>query len=144
MPDSRNCDNVGRHYGNSKFVDFALNVDISDKTITVRVTNTTESPYLIRRNTQIAQFSVVTLEQSKFIKPVHVAILSMIPEGDTDLITYLEKLLRTKKLEQLNDTFWLPTLENPGKTEDHAQFKHESSQNHSSWRRKNNSIHHKT
>ena len=34
----------------------------------VKVTNTTESPYTINKNTQIAEFSVVNPEQSKFIK----------------------------------------------------------------------------
>ena len=60
---------------------------IIDKKIAVRVTNTTESPYTINKNTQIAEFSVVTPEQSKFIKPVDMAILSMIPEGNPDLVT---------------------------------------------------------
>ena len=68
---------------------------ITDRKIAVRVTNTTESPYTINKNTQIAEFSVVTPEQSKFIKLVDMAILSMIPEGDPDLITYLTELLRT-------------------------------------------------
>ena len=60
---------------------------IIDKQIAVRVTNTTESLYTINKNKQIAEFSVVTQEQSKFIKPVVTAILSMIPEGHPDLIT---------------------------------------------------------
>ena len=38
-----------------------------DRKIAVRVTNTTESPYTINKNTQIAEFSVATPEQSKFI-----------------------------------------------------------------------------
>ena len=61
---------------------------IIDKRVAVRVTNTTESPYLIRKHTQIAEFSVVTPEQSKHIKPVDMAILSMIPQDDLDLTTY--------------------------------------------------------
>ena len=40
---------------------------IIDRKIAVRVTNTTESPHTINKNTQIAEFSVVTPEQSKFI-----------------------------------------------------------------------------
>ena len=55
---------------------------IIDKRIAVRVTNTTESPYLIKKHTEIAEFSVVTPEQSKHIKPVDMAILSMIPQDD--------------------------------------------------------------
>ena len=93
---------------------------IFDRKLAVRVTNTTESPYTINKNTQIAEFSVVTPEQSKFIKTVDTAILSMIPEGDPDLVTYLTKLLRTKKPDQQNNTFWFLTPENPGNTEDHT------------------------
>ena len=93
---------------------------IIDKQTAVRITNTTDSPYLIKKNTQIAEFSVVTPEQSKFIRPVDTAILSMIPEGDPDLTTYLNELLRTSKPEQQSNAFWFPTPENPGQTEDHT------------------------
>ena len=92
---------------------------INDKRIAVRVTNTTESPYLIKKHTQIAQFSVVTPEQSKHIKPVDMAILSMIPQGDPDLTAYLIELLKTNKSEQQDNTFWFPTPENPAKPEYH-------------------------
>ena len=92
---------------------------IIDKRIAVRVTKTMESPYLIKKHTQTAEFSVVTLEQSKHIKPVDMAVLSMIPKGDPDLTAYLNELLRTNKPEQQDNNFWLPTPENPGKLEDH-------------------------
>ena len=91
---------------------------IFDKKTAVRITYITESPYLNKENTQIAGFSVVTQEQSKFIRPVGTAILSMIPEGDPDLITHLSEILRTNKPEQQNNTFWFPTSENPSKAED--------------------------
>ena len=96
---------------------------INDKRIAVRVTNTTESPYFIKKHTQIAEFSVVTPEQSKHIKPVDMAILSMIPQGDPDLTAYLNELLRTNKPEQQDVTFWFPTPENPGKPEDHTPIR---------------------
>ena len=66
------------------------------------------------------EFSVVTPEQSKHIKPVDMAILSMIPQDDPDLTAYLNELLRTSKPEQQDNTFWFPTPENPGKPEDHT------------------------
>ena len=62
---------------------------IFDKKVAVIVTNTTQTPYLIKRNTQFAEFSVVTPEQAKCIQPVDMGILSMIPEGDVDLTVYL-------------------------------------------------------
>ena len=93
---------------------------IFNRKIAVRVTNTTESLYTINKNTQVAEFSVVTPEQSKFNKPVGTAILSMIPEGDPDLVTYLTEQLKTNKADQQNNTFWFPTPKNPGNTEDHT------------------------
>ena len=93
---------------------------INDERIEVRVTKTTESPYLIKKRTQIAEFSVVTPEQSKHIKPVDMTILSLIPHGDPDLTAYLNALLRTNKPEQQNNTFWFSTPKNPGKPEDHT------------------------
>ena len=94
---------------------------IIDRKIAIRVTNTTESPYTINKNTQVAEFSVVTPEQSKFIKPVDMAILSMIPEGDPDPIKYLNELLRTNKPDQQANTFWFQTPENtPGNTDEHT------------------------
>ena len=91
---------------------------IIDKRIAVRVTNATESPYHIKKHAQIAEFSVVTPEQSKQIKPVDMAILSVIPQGGLDLTAYLYELLGRNKPEQQINTFWFPTLENPGKPED--------------------------
>ena len=91
-----------------------------DRKITVRVTNTTESPNWINKNTQIADFSVATPEQSEFIQPVDTAILIMIPEGGLDLTTYLTELLRRNKPDQQNNNFWFPTPENPGNTADHT------------------------
>ena len=93
---------------------------MTDRKIAVRVTNTTESPYTINKNTQITEFSVVTPEQSKCIKPADMAFHSMIPEGDPDLITYLTELLRTNKPDQQNNTFWFPTPKNPGNIQDHT------------------------
>ena len=93
---------------------------IIDKRTAFRVTNTTESPYPIKKHTQIAEFSVVTPQQSKHIKPVDMAILSMIPQDDLELTAYINELLRTSKPEQQDNTFWFPTPESPGKPEDHT------------------------
>ena len=70
---------------------------INDKKMAVRISSTTESPYLIKKNTQNAELSVVTPEQSKFIRPVETAILSMSPECRPNLTTYLSELLKKKQ-----------------------------------------------
>ena len=42
----------------------------------------------------------------------------MTAQSDPDLIAYLNEVLRTIKPEQQNNTFWFPTPENPGQSED--------------------------
>ena len=120
MEYNRHCDTVGEVYGTASLLISHSMSTIFDKRIAVRVTNTTESPYLIKKHTQIADFSVVIPEQSKHIKPVDMAILSMIPQDDSDLTAYLNELLKTSEPEQQDSTFWFPIPENPGKLEDHT------------------------
>ena len=91
-----------------------------DRKLAVRVANTTETPYLTKRNTQVAEFSAVTPEQSKFIKQVDMAILNMIQEGDPDLTDYLNEPLRRNKPEQESNTFWFTAPGDPGEIEDHT------------------------
>ena len=81
---------------------------IFDKKVVVRVTNITKLHYSIQKNTQIADF----------VNLVDTAILSIIPEGDPDLTTYLPRLLKTNKLEKQNSIFWFQTGQNCGKNED--------------------------
>ena len=52
-----------------------------EKRRAVSVILTMESPYLIEKNTQIAEFSIVTPEQSKYNKPVNKPSFSMIRQG---------------------------------------------------------------
>ena len=106
-----------------------LMLTIIDKRIGVRVTNTTESPYLIKNHTRIAEFSVVTPKQSKHIKPVDMAILSLIPQGDPDLTAYLNELLGTNKPEQQNNTSGSQHLKMLESLKITPQYIHESSKN---------------
>ena len=92
---------------------------IFDKRITVKVTNTTDSQNLIKKNTQIAEFSVVTPDQSNYIKPVDMAILSMIPQSDSELTANLNEFLGANRPEQQNNTFRFPSPENPSRPADY-------------------------
>ena len=93
---------------------------IFDNKVAVTVTYTWKSPYLTKKNTQIAEFSGVTPDQFKHNKPVDMAILNMISQGDPDLTALLNELLRTNKPEQQNNNLWFPTPEIPEKSEDHT------------------------
>ena len=75
---------------------------ISDRKVAVRVTNTTETTYLIKRNKKFAEFSTFTPEQADLIKPADMALLSMVLEGDAELTSHLNGLIRTNKPEHQN------------------------------------------
>ena len=97
-----------------------------DMKTAIRVSNTTESHHTIRKNTQIAELSVVTLEQSNFIKPVDTAIHCIIPGDDPDLTSYGNELLKTSKLEQQSNTFWFPMSQTQVKLEIILQYRKET------------------
>ena len=119
MEHYRHCDTAAEVYGNSKSADFPLNVDNNWQKNSSQSDQHNGITISHQKHTQIAEFSVVTPEQSKHISPVDMAILSMSPQGDPDLTACLNELLRTNKPEQQDNTFWFPTPENPGKPEDH-------------------------
>ena len=94
----------------------------NDKRTAVGITNAREPPYLIK--THNCWIFRSHSGATKFIRQVvDTAILSMIPEGDPDLTTYLSELLRTNKPEQQSNTFWFTTPENPGEIEDHTPMR---------------------
>ena len=79
----------------SLIISHSISITI-DKKVAVRVTKTTELPYSINKNTQIADVSVVSPDQSNFNKPVGTTFLNVTQEGYPDLTTYLTKLLNEK------------------------------------------------
>ena len=112
-----------------------------DKRTAVRLTNTMELPYLIKKITQIAEFSIVTLEQCKHIKPVDMATLGMIPQVDPDLPACLNEVLRTNAPEQqptLSSCRHQKILRNLRIT---TEYRHESSRKYLKLKRTKNSTH---
>ena len=78
---------------------------VNDKKVAFGVTNTTETPYSIKKKTQIVEFSIITPEHFKFIKPLDKAILSIIPGGDPDLTKYLKKVTWNKQTRPAENHF---------------------------------------
>ena len=111
----RDCYTIGEVYGNSKSANLSFNVDDNRQESSSQSNQNNGITISNRKNTQNAEFSVVTPEQSQHIKPVDRAIISMIPQGGPDLTAYLNEILRTKKSEQQYNTCWSPTPENIGK-----------------------------
>ena len=97
-----------------------------DKKLVVRLSDTTESLYLIKKNTHLAEYSVVTPEQFKFIKSANTANLCMIPEGDQVLNTYLIELLSDAQNRTFEQHIRVPDAQKIYKLKNKPQYRHES------------------
>ena len=105
MKYNRYRDTIRKDHRSSESANNLFYVKYNWQKIALRVTNTTELPYPIKKGTQIAELSVVTPEHPKFINPVDTAVLSMIPESDSDPTNYLNEMLRTNKPKQQKTPF---------------------------------------
>ena len=76
----------------------------------------------------------MTSEDTKFIIPVEMEFLNMIPQGDSDLTTYLIELLWTNVQEQQTNKLSFPTPENPGNSRIIVKYSHETSENYMNWK----------
>ena len=74
--------------------------------------------------------SVVTLERPNFVNPAGMEVISMVAEGDLDLITYLNDLRGTIKPVHQKNTFGFPTPKNPDKVRIAPQSRIEASENY--------------
>ena len=93
----------------------------SNQKIDVRVTNTTPTPYTIKKNTRVAEFKIMSPEEPKELKPLNTAALKVLPEDDSeDAITYINALLQTSDKPSNNRKFWFPTPDNPVDTSTHT------------------------
>ena len=93
----------------------------SNRKIEVRVTNTTPTPYTIKKNTTVAEFKIMSPEEAKELKPLNTAALKVLTEDDSeDAILYINELLKTSDQPSQSQNFWFPTPDNPGDPNTHT------------------------
>ena len=69
----------------------------------------------------MANFSILTLEQTKHIRPVNpTSVRLFLNNSHDDVFHYINNLLKTSKTDEVNETYWFPTLQNPGKEKEHT------------------------
>ena len=81
----------------------------------VQNSNFLDHPYTLKKGTHIANFSILTLEQMKHIQPVNpTSVRHLLNNNHDDAIHYINSLLKTSKTDEVNETYWVPTPQNPG------------------------------
>ena len=87
----------------------------------VQISNFFDHPYTLKKGTHMANFSILTPEQTKHIRPVNpTSVRHLLNNNHDDAIHYINRLLKTSKPDEVNETYWFPTLQNPGNEQQHT------------------------
>ena len=87
----------------------------------IQISNFVDHPYTLKKGTHIANFSVLTPEQTKHIRPVNpTSVRHLLNNSHDDAIHYINSLLKTSKKDEVNGTYWFPTPQNPGNEKEHT------------------------
>ena len=96
-------------------------VTLNDGNILIPVNNFTDHPYKLKKGLHIANFSVMTPEQMKYVKPVDPASTWHLLQNDQEQAAhYVSSLIKTNRNPQNSEKYWFPTPENPGNPEEHT------------------------
>ena len=69
-----------------------------------------DHPYTLKKGTHIAKFSILTSQQTKHIRPVNpTSVRHLLNNNHDEAIHYINSLLKTSKIDEVNETYWLPT-----------------------------------
>ena len=87
----------------------------------VQISNFLDHPYTLKKGTHKANFSIMTPEQTKDIRPVNpTSVRHLLNNSHDDAIHYINSLLKTSKTDEVNETYWFPTSQNPGNEQEHT------------------------
>ena len=87
----------------------------------VQISNFLDHPYTLKKGIHITNFSILTPEQTKHIRPVNPnSVRHLLNHNHDDAIHYMNSLLKTSKTDEVNETYWFPTPQNPGNDREHT------------------------
>ena len=93
-------------------------VTLTQGQVAIHVNNFTDQPYTIESGSNIANFSVLTPEQMKYVKPIDQVttwhLLLDNPENAAYYASSLIKSVKTEEDKELVNNYWFPTPEHPG------------------------------
>ena len=78
-------------------------------------------PYTLKKGTHTANFSILIPKQTKHIRPVNpISVRHLLNNNHDDAIHYIISLSKTSKSDEVNETYWFPTPQNPGNEREHT------------------------
>ena len=96
-------------------------VTLTNGQVFVHLNNFTDSPYTLKRGTQVATFTVLTPEQMKYVKPIDpVTTWHLLQANPENAAHYASSLIKSTKPEDFKENYWFPTPEDPGDPQHHT------------------------
>ena len=96
-------------------------VTLTNGQVSVHLNNFTDSPYTLKRGTQVANFTVLTPEQMKYGKPIDpVTTWHLLQDNPENAAYYASSLIKSTKPEVFLENCWFPTPEDPGDPQHHT------------------------
>ena len=87
----------------------------------VQINNFLDHPYTLKKGTHIESFSILTPEETKHIRPVNpTSVRHLLINNHDDAIHSINSLLKASKTNEVNETYWFPTPQNPGNEREHT------------------------
>ena len=90
-------------------------------TMRMHVNNFTDQPYKLKKGLHIANFSVMTPEQMKHVRPIDPgSTWHVLNENEEDAVYYISSLLKANRNNEQYEQYWFPTPENQGDEASHT------------------------
>ena len=94
-------------------------VALNEGTRRINVNNFTDQPYKRMKELHIANFSVMTPEQVKYVRPID-PVSTWLLLNEKDASYYICSLLKANRNNDQYEQYWFPTPENPGDEASHT------------------------
>ena len=96
-------------------------VTLTQGQVSIHVNNFTDQPYTLKRGAHIANFSVLTPEQMKYVKPIDpVTTWHLLKDNPENAAYYASSLIKSPKTSDDSENYWFPTPEEPGDPQTHT------------------------
>ena len=96
-------------------------VTLTQGRVSIHVNNFTDQPYTLNRGSHFANFSVLTPEQMKYVKPIYpVTTWHFLKDNPENAAYYASSLIESPKTSEDSENYWFPTPEEPGDPQTHT------------------------
>ena len=111
-----------QNYSDDKPIGLASSLStVHNMRVPIRLTNTSPTPFTIKKNTVVAEFHITTPKEAKNFKPLSTAAIKVLTEDDSEqALEYVNELLKTTEKPETTQQFWFPTTDNPGDPSSHT------------------------